>query len=170
MKILHAKNGPLVGNSYKLGASTVIGRDAESDIQLLDEGVSRRHACVVENEDGSFSIIDLGSSNGTQVRGERVKSAKLAQRDQIQIGDTIFLFGEVEPDQVDTDHPDMRLTSGPAIDATVMQDVDDVVAKLRADVAAAKSAAATPCCTSPLALRAAEEGWPHCPACGHSLG
>ena len=60
MKILHATSGPIAGNSYELGPSTVIGRDGEVDIQVLDDGVSRRHACVVENEDGSFSVIDLG--------------------------------------------------------------------------------------------------------------
>jgi len=167
MKILHAKTGPLAGNSYRLGASTVIGRDAEADIQLIDEGVSRRHACVVENEDGSFSIVDLGSSNGTQIGGESVTTAQLSPRDEIAIGATTFLYGDVEPDQVDTDHPDMKLTSGPATDSTVMEDVTGVVAKLRADAAAGTLSA--PCCDSPLASRAKSEGWAHCPACGQPV-
>ena len=79
MKILHAKSGPLAGNSYKLGASTVLGRDGESDIQFIDAGVSRRHACVVENENGSFSIFDLGSRNGTPECGEAVRTRSHAQ-------------------------------------------------------------------------------------------
>ncbi len=166
MKILHAKNGPLAGNSYKLGASTVIGRDGESDIQLIDDGVSRRHACVVENENGSFSIIDLGSRNGTQVCGEAVRTRSLAQRDEITIGGTTFLFGEVDDAQVDTDHPDMRLTSGPALESTVMHEVSDVVADLRARAAAGEAASPSPCCDSPLASRAQTEGWAHCPSCG----
>ena len=164
MKILHATCGSLAGNSYELGSSTVIGRDGEADIQLLEDGVSRRHACVIENEDGGYSILDLGSSNGTKVNGELVTALRLKSRAKIEIGDTTFLFGEVDPEQVDTDNMDMRLTTGPALDTTVMGDAPDALVEFRAAHAAAQ--AAKTCCDSPLAVQARTQGWAHCPACG----
>lgn len=49
----------------------VIGRQqGTSDLVLLDESVSRRHARVVLEPDGSLSIEDLGSANGTRLNGQ----------------------------------------------------------------------------------------------------
>ena len=51
----------------------MIGRGTESDLQLLDQGVSRRHVDV--QFDGSFATVyDLGSTNGTSVNGHEVGS------------------------------------------------------------------------------------------------
>jgi pSer/pThr/pTyr-binding forkhead associated (FHA) protein len=59
------------GRRFRLrqGVNTV-GRE-NCDILLLDGTVSRRHAEVVL-EDGAVTVIDLGSTNGTQVEGSRL--------------------------------------------------------------------------------------------------
>jgi hypothetical protein len=69
----------------------VLGRSRECDITLEDANVSRRHAEVVR-EDGSFWIVDLGSTNGIEVNGNRVERAKLEHEDTIVLGQTKLTF------------------------------------------------------------------------------
>ena len=57
----------------------VIGRSRDCDIQLSDTNVSRRHA-ELRQEGATYWIVDLGSTNGVEVNGRRVKRAKLERR------------------------------------------------------------------------------------------
>jgi serine/threonine protein kinase len=50
----------------------VIGRNPASDIVLSSEKVSRTHARVTRRPDGTFTITDLGSANGTWLNNERL--------------------------------------------------------------------------------------------------
>jgi Protein of unknown function (DUF3662)/FHA domain len=70
----------------------VIGRSKDSDIQLSDPNVSRRHA-ELRQEGAAFWIVDLDSTNGTEVNGRRLKRAKLQSGDTITIGSTELVFG-----------------------------------------------------------------------------
>ncbi|HSE69907.1 MAG TPA: DUF3662 and FHA domain-containing protein [Nocardioidaceae bacterium] len=69
----------------------VIGRGTEADLRINDPGVSRRHAEIrvfpAENAP-QVSIIDLGSTNGMQVNGQRVQQATLEDGSTIKIGNT----------------------------------------------------------------------------------
>ncbi len=65
----------------------VIGRSRDCDIQLADTNVSRRHA-ELRQEGASYWIVDLGSTNGLEVNGKRVKRAKLSDGDKITVGST----------------------------------------------------------------------------------
>ena len=67
------------------GAETTIGRSPDCGIFLDDVTVSRRHA-VLTNRDGTFTIEDQGSLNGTFVNRKRVESAQLEDGDEVQIG------------------------------------------------------------------------------------
>lgn len=159
----------------------LIGRAGDCDVQLFDKGVSRRHACVLEQEDGSVLLRDLGSSNGTLVDGQPVREVVLAEGAQVEIGDTTFLYREVDAQAVQTESLDIKLVSGPAQASTVVERLADVearalheeLARRRArqheQAAAAGRVTPVPCCDSPLAARAQQEGWPHCPACGAAL-
>jgi Protein of unknown function (DUF3662)/FHA domain len=69
----------------------VIGRSRECDITLNDPNVSRRHA-EIRRENGAFWIIDLKSTNGVEVNGERVERARLNHSDTIMIGKTELTF------------------------------------------------------------------------------
>ncbi len=82
------------GKMFKLDrAEMVIGRSPEADIQLEDEGVSRRHAKVVVRSDGSVQLVDLNSTNGTYNNGARVDVQALEDGDRLQIGSaTIVKF------------------------------------------------------------------------------
>jgi pSer/pThr/pTyr-binding forkhead associated (FHA) protein len=88
------QNGGFAGATYELFAEeTIIGRNPSTDITLLDEGISREHALILWDPDtDEFSIEDLQSTNGTKVNGKRVRSATLAEADEIQVGHTRFRF------------------------------------------------------------------------------
>ena len=92
--VLVIRNGGFEGMRYELAAAeTLIGRNPNTDITLLDEGISREHALVLlDEETGRFTIEDLQSTNGTRVNGRRVRSTELAPGDRIQIGRTLFEF------------------------------------------------------------------------------
>jgi hypothetical protein len=71
--------------------SNMIGRGTEADLQLLDQGVSRRHVDV--QFDGNFATVyDLGSTNGTSVNGHDIKSQLLKHGDVIRVGHTRLVF------------------------------------------------------------------------------
>jgi pSer/pThr/pTyr-binding forkhead associated (FHA) protein len=77
---------------FVLGEKTVsIGRGEHCDIVLLEQSVSRNHARV-EHDDGSYVIIDDGSASGIHVGGQRVARRRLADGDEIEIGDTKIQF------------------------------------------------------------------------------
>ena len=69
----------------------VIGRSRDCDIQVADANVSRRHA-EVRQEGAAHWVVDLDSTNGTEVNGRRLKRAKLRPGDRIMIGSTELVF------------------------------------------------------------------------------
>jgi DNA-binding winged helix-turn-helix (wHTH) protein len=70
----------------------LIGRDQESVVWIDDASVSRRHARISVDDAGA-TVEDLGSKNGTFVRGRRIqKPARLGDRDLIKIGPASLLF------------------------------------------------------------------------------
>jgi len=73
----------------------VIGRSRECDIQISDPNASRRHA-EIRRDGASFSIVDLGSTNGLEVNGRRTQRATLSDGDRITIGTTELVFSREE--------------------------------------------------------------------------
>lgn len=72
-------------------AGCTIGRDAECEVVVDDQAVSRRHARILPLKDGFF-VEDLTSTNGTFVSGSRVAStAELRPGDRIQLGPNLVL-------------------------------------------------------------------------------
>ena len=93
--LLVVKRGLNAGSRFLLDqATTSAGRHPDSDIFLDDVTVSRRHA-EFRSEGGSFTVVDVGSLNGTYVNREPVDSASLANGDEVQIGKfrLVFLTG-----------------------------------------------------------------------------
>jgi two-component system cell cycle response regulator len=85
-------SGKAVGKMFKLVASEmVIGRSADCQIQLEDDGVSRRHAKVTQSPEGVIRLVDLVSTNGTWFDGARVDSHVLRDGDKVQIGNSSIL-------------------------------------------------------------------------------
>ena len=84
-------SGKYQGGEYPLaeGQEIVIGRSSELDMVLVEEMVSRKHARIALS-DGTISIEDLGSTNGTFVNGEKVQQGTLREGDRVLIGTNIL--------------------------------------------------------------------------------
>jgi len=76
----------------------VIGRSRECDVRIDDGNVSRRHAELSRDHDERWTVVDLGSTNGTEVNGRRVtRRTPLGDGDRISIGGTELVFGRALP-------------------------------------------------------------------------
>lgn len=78
---------------YVLTKSVTFGRAGATDIQILDQRVSRQHARLMVRTDGVV-LIDLSSSNGTYVGGARIHRRTLRSGDRIQIGFAEYAYEE----------------------------------------------------------------------------
>lgn len=70
-----------------------VGRDPECEIILNEDGISRVHAIIERENDGSFTIIDMGSTNGTYINGVKLLSNILEPwnpEQTVTIGEFIF--------------------------------------------------------------------------------
>jgi predicted component of type VI protein secretion system len=75
-----------VGDRLPLRAINALGRDAGNDIVINDEAASAKHA-LVEFAEGEWWVEDAGSTNGTMVNGEVVRSReRLHYGDELAIG------------------------------------------------------------------------------------
>ena len=69
----------------------LVGRGSDADLQLMDQGVSRRHINI--DFDGTSAVVhDLGSTNGTTVNGHQVGTQALRHGDVIRVGHTKLVF------------------------------------------------------------------------------
>jgi hypothetical protein len=73
---------------------TVIGRNLNCDVVIDSREVSRRHAEIHLTPSNQWTIMDLGSSNGTFVNGKRVESCTITADDVVEIGPVSLLLGE----------------------------------------------------------------------------
>jgi adenylate cyclase len=79
---------------FELGAFNSIGRHPDNTIQILDRIISKEHAQIQRTPEHRFLLRDLGSLNGTFIRGERVGEHELADGDEICMGSTRLLYVE----------------------------------------------------------------------------
>lgn len=80
------------GEQIRLGArTTTLGRLDSCDVTVDDPKVSRNHA-EIRPDGEAFRLVDLGSTNGTEVNGRRVDEHVLDDGDQIRVGDTLLQF------------------------------------------------------------------------------
>lgn len=75
--------------------SLLIGRSSECQLRLNDADTSRRHAEIL-CRNGTFTVHDLGSTNGTQVNGRSVEKHVLRPGDRIGIGEASIVFCQVD--------------------------------------------------------------------------
>ncbi|MHC4778794.1 MAG: FHA domain-containing protein, partial [Planctomycetota bacterium] len=82
--------------------AVIIGRSNDSVLPIEDLKASRMHCQILRTSHG-FEMVDLGSSNGTQVNGKTVTRAPLTPGDRIQIGLTVIVFRGAGPAPIPID-------------------------------------------------------------------
>lgn len=100
MAKLVCQTGPKAGHEYPLTKDvTVMGRQSSCDVQILDNMSSRAH-CQIRRDGKLYSLVDLGSRNGTHLNDKKVSERQLAFGDRIRIGEAEYKFvkepGDVE--------------------------------------------------------------------------
>jgi hypothetical protein len=95
------KQGPLAGQSIPLvRQAIVIGRGEGSDLRLPETGVSRQHVRFQQGPRG-WAVVDLGSTNGTFVNGQRLPPHQpylLHQGDHVAIGSSVLTLRAEGPE------------------------------------------------------------------------
>lgn len=99
---LHDVAGVALRKPYLLrSAQTRIGREPDNDLVIPEKTVSGAHARI-DHDEGSFAILDLDSSNGTKLNGDRLRPhqpRRLASGDRItfDLFDFVFKLEEEVP-------------------------------------------------------------------------
>ena len=97
-------------------ASILIGRDEQADVRIDNPSVSRRHA-EIRLGDGGWVIDDLGSSNGTFLKGNRIQGPQpIGLGDEIGFGKFSIVFGKAL--ESDDGPPARSAAKGPPAAAT----------------------------------------------------
>src|SRR5207245_11182013 len=87
------KSGALKGQRVVVKTPVVnIGRADYNDLVFPDESVSTTHA-KLQRREGVWVLVDLDSTNGTFVDGERIKGeAPLAPGAGVRLGESALVF------------------------------------------------------------------------------
>jgi pSer/pThr/pTyr-binding forkhead associated (FHA) protein len=71
-----------------------IGRSPENDLSIDDAALSRKHAQFYR-ADGGHAVKDLGTSNGTTVNNETIRTRVLQTKDVIRLGEVEIQFVQI---------------------------------------------------------------------------
>ena len=89
--------GPNQGAEFDIGKAVILGRLETNDVPIQDGKASREHAKIFQ-QGGDFAIVDLNSSNGTFVNGQKITKRVLKPGDEIGIG-LVRLRFDLAPDE-----------------------------------------------------------------------
>jgi two-component system, NtrC family, response regulator AtoC len=121
--VLYGRDGAEVV-PLEAGRSLVVGRAAPADHILDDPTLSRAHARFTLLDDGAVEVRDLGSTNGTEVRGQAVSEARVGPGDPIGLGSVVA---------------SVHVVQGPADSPAAIEGHDRFVDKLEHEVARARA-------------------------------
>ena len=88
-------SGDEAGREIQLaGVLTVtVGRSADADETIADDGLSRLHARFQSTPAGVV-VVDLDSRNGTMVNGEKIRRRVLVDGDRVTLATLELVFNE----------------------------------------------------------------------------
>lgn len=85
-RIIARASAGAVHEQTLIEGGTLIGRDPACDIVITNGRVSRHHALIVSTPK-TTTLVDLASTNGTLVHGQRIQRCTLHDGDVVTIGD-----------------------------------------------------------------------------------
>jgi pSer/pThr/pTyr-binding forkhead associated (FHA) protein len=137
-------SGNAAGDTVEVGQEEfIIGRQAEGAGSLANDiEISRTHARITGEADGSFVIEDLGSTNGTYVNGRRIdRPLALEVGDRIELGASALVVqvGAIQPTPAASETVAPPSRSAPAAPEPAGTEVPDVEAAPEPEVAEAAS-------------------------------
>ena len=141
MATISFTTGAFAGQSVELPPSgAVLGRAGDADLVIDDERISGRHA-ELRRQDGAWTVMDLGSSNGTFVNDDMISAATpLQDGDIVVIGDSSLRFdsaaGAVAP-PVAAPQPSAAAAPSAATDEDValVRQMSERTERIRSEVA-----------------------------------
>jgi pSer/pThr/pTyr-binding forkhead associated (FHA) protein len=89
--VLRGVSGAAFGKTYPVPGQVTIGRQADCDISVPSEELSRRHAQVRPTPDGLL-VEDLGSANGTFINGKRVQTGLMRPGEELRLDTIRFML------------------------------------------------------------------------------
>lgn len=101
MAVLIGMSSSVKGRKFEIiQDETHIGRNPQNHFPIDDASISGRHCSILRNEH-RFTLVDLGSTNGTRINGVSVSKTSLRPKDIIQVGNVELMFDgqDVEVDQ-----------------------------------------------------------------------
>jgi len=110
----------------------VLGRHPECDIQIDSRKISRRHCCIAQVSD-YLVVRDLGSTNGIRINGVRVVEGRLADGDELTLGNNRYkVTWEAGPSSPNPLRPPKKQTfrapsPPPAVDDELLESCDEPV-------------------------------------------
>jgi len=100
--MLKANTAPLTGQFFQINHGCSIGRDEKADIMVPLSFISRVHANFKIKKNKLY-VEDAGSSNGTFVNNEKIKSCELRNGDELRLDE--FSFSVIGPEVVERSKP-----------------------------------------------------------------
>ena len=92
MAKLVCTSGPTAGHDCPLSKDvTTLGRQSSCDVQIMDHMASRQH-CQVRKDGKLYTLVDLGSRNGTMLNGKKVSERQFNYGDKIRVGECEWLL------------------------------------------------------------------------------
>jgi diguanylate cyclase (GGDEF)-like protein len=94
--------GGIPGTMFRLPRGTIsLGRSVENTFPLPEDTVSRRHATISVDVNGTARLTDVGSTNGTFLNGSRLavnRPVRVGDGSRIQLGSAVLLkFVRLDP-------------------------------------------------------------------------
>jgi len=85
---------------FELSKSQItLGRGLTNDITITDSKISRTHARIEVDDQGRVRLVDLGSTNGSKLNGEKVVEAQVHPGDVITLGGTQLRYQFDDPSE-----------------------------------------------------------------------
>jgi pSer/pThr/pTyr-binding forkhead associated (FHA) protein len=89
--MLRGVSGATFGKTFALTGTMVIGRQADSDIPVPSEEISRHHARLQVSADGVL-VEDMNSANGTFINDKRVQTGLLKPGEELRLDNVRFML------------------------------------------------------------------------------